>query len=93
LVSRNGAAKAKTVKFEQAAAMMVEKPLHRAENDSQRTIVFTVEGQEIKHAATELTLGMLKKKTKCPTISKESQQWSKVYSRRIYFQEHRWLKR
>ena len=41
----------------------------------------------------ELILGMLKKKTKCPKISKEPQESFQAYSPHIYFQEHRWLKR
>jgi hypothetical protein len=45
--------------------------------------------QEIKHAAMEFTLGMLKKKTKCPTISKEPQQSLQAYFPHISSPEQR----
>ena len=41
----------------------------------------------------ELNPGMLNKKIKCPTISKEPRRSFQAYSRHIYFQVNRWLKR
>ena len=69
--------------------MMVEESLrHGEKSDSQGTIVFTVERQEIKHDAMELTLGMVKKENECPTNSKNLQSLQ-AYSLHISFQEHR----
>ena len=69
---------------------MVEESLRRREKSDSQGILFPRwNARKFEHVAMELNLGMINKKRKCPTISKEPQQSFQAYSLHISFQEHR----